>query len=82
MPELYELSATELARQIRERIITPVDVAQSLLDRIDALEPQLDAWVRVDRETVLADAQQRQDELESGEATGPLQGVPIGIKDI
>ncbi|HIF43278.1 MAG TPA: amidase, partial [Dehalococcoidia bacterium] len=82
MPELYELSATELARQIRERIITPVEVAQSLLDRIDALEPQLDAWVRVDRETVLADAQQRQDELESGEETGPLQGVPIGIKDI
>jgi len=82
MPELYELSAAELARQIRERTITPVEVAQSLLDRMDALEPQLDAWVRVDRETVLADAQQRQDELESGEATGPLQGIPIGIKDI
>ena len=82
MPELYELSAAELARQIRERITTPVKAAQSLLDRIDALEPQLDAWVRVDRETVLADAQQRQDELESKEATGPLQGVPIGIKDI
>ncbi len=82
MPALYELSAAELARQIRERTITPVEVAQSLLDRIDALEPQLDAWVRVDRETVLADAQQRQDELESGESTGPLQGVPIGIKDI
>ena len=82
MPELYELSAAELARQIRERITTPVKAAQSFLDRIDALEPQLDAWVRVDRETVLADAQQRQDELESKEATGPLQGVPIGIKDI
>ncbi|MCI0811452.1 MAG: amidase, partial [Chloroflexi bacterium] len=82
MPQIHELSAAELARQIRQRTITPVEVAQSFLERMDALEPQLEAWVRVDRETVLADAQQRQEELESGAATGPLHGVPIGIKDI
>ena len=82
MPQTHELSAAELARQIRQRTITPVEVAQSFLERMDALEPQLEAWVRVDRETVLADAQQRQEELESGAATGPLHGVPIGIKDI
>ena len=82
MPQTYELSAAEIARQVRQKTITPVEVAQSLLERMDALEPQLEAWVRVDRETVLADAQQRQDELESGAATGLLHGVPIGIKDI
>ena len=82
MPQIHELSAAELARQIRQRTITPVEVAQSFLERMDALEPQLEAWVRVDRETVLADAQQRQEELESGAATGLLHGVPIGIKDI
>ena len=82
MAETHELSAAELARQIRDRKITPVEVAQSFLERMDALEPSLDAWVRVDRETVLSDAQQRQAELESGAATGPLHGVPIGIKDI
>ena len=82
MAETHELSAAELARQIRYRKITPVEVAQSFLERIDALEPSLDAWVRVDREAVLSDAQQRQEELESGAATGPLHGVPIGIKDI
>ncbi|MBT99218.1 MAG: hypothetical protein CL902_11405, partial [Dehalococcoidia bacterium] len=60
----------------------PVDVAQALLARMDALEPSLDAWVRVDRETVLADAKQRQEELESGAEIGLLHGVPIGIKDI
>ena len=42
----------------------------------------MEAWVRVDRETVLADAKQRQEELDSGVETGPLHGVPIGIKDI
>ena len=82
MAETHELSAAELARHIRNRKITPVEVAQTFLERIDALEPSLDAWVRVDRETVLSDAQQRQAELESGAATGPLHGVPIGIKDI
>ena len=82
MPQTYELSAAEIARQVRQKTITPVEVAQSLLERMDALEPQLEAWVRVDRETVLADAQQRQDQLESGAATGLLHGVPIGIKDI
>ena len=82
MAETHELSAAELARQIRYRKITPVEVAQSFLERIDVLEPSLDAWVRVDRETVLSEAQQRQAELESGAATGPLHGVPIGIKDI
>ena len=82
MAETHELSAAELARRIRERKITPVEVSQSFLERMDVLEPSLDAWVRVDRETVLSDAQQRQAELESGAATGPLHGVPIGIKDI
>ena len=82
MVNTHELSAAELARQIRDRKITPVEVSQSLLERMDVLEPSLDAWVRVDRETVLSDAQERQAELESGAATGPLHGVPIGIKDI
>ena len=82
MPKIYGLSAAELARQIREKKITTMEVVQSFLERMDALEPELDAWVRVDRETVVADAKQRQAELESGRATGPLHGVPIGIKDI
>ena len=39
MPQTHELSAAELARQIRAKKITPVEVAQSLLERMDALEP-------------------------------------------
>ena len=59
MPQIYELSAAELARQIRERIITPVEVVQSFFERIDSLEPVLDAWVRIDRETVLVESRKR-----------------------
>ena len=82
MPQIHELTAAEIARQIRDKTITPMKVVQALLARMDALEPQLEAWVRVDRETVLADAQQRQAEMDIGAETGPLHGVPIGIKDI
>ena len=81
MPELHELTAAEMARQIRGREISAVDVAEALLARTDALE-SLQAWVYVDRETVLADAEQRQRELDSLPNPGRLHGVPVGVKDI
>ena len=52
------------------------------VDRINALEPRLKAWVYVDRKAVLLEAQQKDKELESGVDLGPLHGVPIGLKDI
>jgi aspartyl-tRNA(Asn)/glutamyl-tRNA(Gln) amidotransferase subunit A len=81
MPELHELTAAEMARQIRGREISAVDVAEALLARTDSLE-SLQAWVYIDRETVLADAEQRQRELDSLPNPGPLHGVPVGVKDI
>lgn len=81
MPQLYELSATEAAAQIRSREISAVELAEALLSRADALE-SLQAWVYLDRETVLADAEQRQRELDTLPEVGPLHGVPVGVKDI
>ena len=81
MPELHELTAAQLARRIRAREVSAVDVAEALLARTDALE-SLQAWVYIDRETVLADAEQRQRELDSLPNPGPLHGVPVGVKDI
>ena len=82
MPELYELTATQLAAAIRAGETTAVASTEALLARIDALEPQLRAWVYLDRETALADARQRDEELAGGGAVGPLHGVPLGVKDI
>ncbi len=81
MPQLHELTAAQLGRQIRAREVSAVDVAEALLARTDALE-SLQAWVYIDRETVLADAEQRQRELDSLPNPGPLHGVPVGVKDI
>jgi aspartyl-tRNA(Asn)/glutamyl-tRNA(Gln) amidotransferase subunit A len=82
MPQLFELSAAEAARRIRAKKLSPVDLAEALLGRIDALEHRLQAWVYLDREAVLSDARHKEEELKSGRSLGPLHGVPIGLKDI
>jgi aspartyl-tRNA(Asn)/glutamyl-tRNA(Gln) amidotransferase subunit A len=82
MPEPYELSATQAARLISRRQLSPVELVESLLGRIDALEPSLKAWVYLDREAALAEARSREADIRSGNAAGPLYGVPIGLKDI
>jgi aspartyl-tRNA(Asn)/glutamyl-tRNA(Gln) amidotransferase subunit A len=82
MPQHFNLTAVEAAKQIKNRDLSPVALVESLLSQYDSLEPSLSAWVYLDREAVLADAQQKQEELEKGANIGPLHGVPIGLKDI
>ena len=78
----FELSAAEAARQIKSKALSPVTLVQSLLDRIDSLEPALKAWVYLDREEALTEARRKEQEVESGTNLGLLHGVPIGLKDI
>ena len=82
MTEHFNLTAAKAAKRIKNRELSPVELVESLLIQYDALEPSLNAWVYLDREAVLADAQQKQEELEKGGSIGPLHGVPIGLKDI
>ncbi len=82
MPEPFELTVGEAARAIRDGELTPVALVESLLARVDALEPSLLAWVYLDRESLLAEAEAKTAEVRSGGPLGPLHGVPIGLKDI
>ena len=82
MSEPFQLTVAEAAQQIRQGALSPVSLAQSLLDRIDALDPPLKAWVTIDREEVLNAALQRERDLEKGGPKGPVHGVPVGLKDI
>jgi Asp-tRNA(Asn)/Glu-tRNA(Gln) amidotransferase A subunit family amidase len=78
--DLTFLPAIEMARQIREKKISPVELAEAHLTKIDRLNPRLNAYVHVDAETVLREARQAENALMSGQALGPLHGVPISIK--
>lgn len=70
------------ADEIRAGRLTPVDLLETCLKRIDALEDRIRAWVFVDRDGARAEAERRTAELKRGGWRGPLHGIPIGIKDI
>ncbi len=82
MPQPYELTVFQASQQIKEKKLSPVDLAQSLLERIDATESDLKAWVTIDREEVLTTAKQLEEEALQGKSRGLLHGVPVGLKDI
>ena len=81
MPEPFELNVAEAAEQVRNGSLSPVALAQSLLERIDSLE-RLNAWITIDREDVLGAAQEREEQVAQGRILGPMHGVPVGLKDI
>ena len=82
MPQPHELTVAQAALGIREGRLSPVELMESLLGRIDRLEPRLKAWVYLDREAALAEAEQKAGAALAGAAVGLLHGVPIGVKDI
>src|SRR5215472_17304225 len=74
------LYAVEMARQIREKKISPVELADAHLDKIQRLNPELNAYVNVDPERVRIEARVAEASLANGSILGPLHGVPISIK--
>ena len=82
MPLPHELTVSQAAQDIKEKRLSPVALAQSLLDRIEATDESLKAWVTIDREEVLTNAKQREDEAQQDNIRGRLHGVPVGLKDI
>ncbi|MES0324600.1 MAG: amidase [Candidatus Bathyarchaeia archaeon] len=78
----YELSIVEASSSIRDGSLSPVDLAGSLLDRIDEVEPRLEAWVTVNRDQVMKDAEESTRKLREGSPKSGVHGIPVGVKDI
>ncbi len=76
------LDITEASEQIRSGRLSPVELLQACLSRIDAVEERVRAWVTVDREGAEAQARHLEEALAHGHWYGPLHGIPVGIKDI
>jgi aspartyl-tRNA(Asn)/glutamyl-tRNA(Gln) amidotransferase subunit A len=82
MSELHWMAANAAAAAIASRELSPVDLVKALLDRIERLDPYLNAFLLVDAEAALKEARAAEAEAAQGQLRGPLHGVPVGIKDI
>ncbi len=79
---LHTLDAIDAARAIREKVLSPVDLIEALLERIERIDGRIQAWALVDRDGARRAARQAADEAARGAFRGPLHGVPFGAKDI
>ncbi len=79
---LHYLSLRDVARLIASREVSPVELTQAMLDRIDALDTRLHSYATVMRDEALAAARTAEREIGAGNYRGPLHGVPVAVKDL
>ena len=72
----------ELAPRLRRKEVSPVEVTRACLDRIEKLNPALNAFITVTAESALAEARAAEIEISRGKWRGPLHGIPIALKDL
>jgi len=80
--DLCFTSATELVRLFRRRKVSPLEVMQAVLARIDQVNPQVNAYVTLVQESALRRAREATNALRRGVKLPPLHGVPVSIKDL
>jgi len=79
---MLDLSISEAAELLRQKKISPVELTKACLDRIESLNPVLNAFITVTDEAAMAQARVAEDEMQRGHWRGPLHGIPIGLKDL
>ena len=72
----------ELAPRLRRKEVSPVELTRACRDRIEKLNPILNAFITVTADSALAEARIAEDEIWRGEWRGPLHGIPIALKDL
>ena len=80
MPDMPTI--LELAPRLRRKEISPVELTRARLERIEQLNPALNAFITVTAESALAEARAAEAEIARGEWRGPLHGIPLAFKDL
>jgi Asp-tRNA(Asn)/Glu-tRNA(Gln) amidotransferase A subunit family amidase len=80
--EIAWMSATEMAQAIRSKKLSPVEVTKAMLERIERINPRINAFCLVTPEMALEQARAAEDAVAHGAPLGPLHGVPVSIKDL
>src|SRR6266481_5237230 len=80
--EILFLPASELAKRIQSKALSPVDLTKAYLDRSEKLGSKLNAYARLTPEIALAEADAAEKEIKRGHYRGPLHGIPYAAKDL
>lgn len=78
---LLELTAVELAKEIKAGKTTAVEAMKAVLEQIEKTEETYHCYITIDKEKAMQAAKEVQEKIEAGTLTGPLAGVPVAIKD-
>ena len=81
MQDILKLSAVQLGKKIAAGEITSVEATKAYLDKIGSVDKDINAYITVDRENAIREAEEADKKISAGELTGPLAGVPVAIKD-
>lgn len=80
--ELTSMPISEAAERIRAREVSPVELTEAYLRRIERLNPHVNAYVLVTPERAMEDARRAEAEIAAGDYKGALHGIPIALKDL
>ena len=80
--ELCYMSAGDLSRLIRDKQVSPVEVVDAHLERIEATEPVLNSFITLLPEHAREAARRAEAQIQAGNYLGPLHGIPVGLKDL
>ena len=80
--DLFHRPIPELSELLRSRQVSPVEVTAAFLDRIERVEPDVNAFITVARDEATRAAEQAEEEMAGGEYRGTMHGIPVGIKDL
>lgn len=79
--DLTKLSIRKAGDLVRRKLISPVELTRACLERIERLNPTLNAYITVTAEQAMAQAREAEAEVRHGRWRGPLHGIPVGLKD-
>ena len=80
--EIYYKTATELRSLLDEKQISSVELIQAVIDRTHAVDSKINAYLDTNENQALAMAQASDERRASGQTRGPLDGIPVSVKDL
>ncbi|MDR1906889.1 MAG: Asp-tRNA(Asn)/Glu-tRNA(Gln) amidotransferase subunit GatA [Puniceicoccales bacterium] len=82
MEELFFKSAEDLSQMLAQKSISSVELTRIFIQRIKAVEPKVQAFLSIDEEKSLRQAEASDERRSKGQVLGPLDGIPVGMKDV